>query len=390
MNYISFLSSLLTASLALQTHAELLFSEDFEHGLNQWELRGERAINIIEGDHAHGKVLKMDSEGTVYALIKGSDKWASVAITGEFLFPDDADNYLGFIYNQTENKYRNDFGSVYIKGNDSYIRVNPFRDGNASRLLYEEYKTPLTGDSKIITGKWHQFKLEVRDHRCHLYVDDMSLPKITFLLYEKNAGKLGFQTRVVGYPVWLDNIKVNKIKDFTYQGRPIPDIAYDTTHIITNWEYAGPFNKPIRKIEETNVALQSASKIIDKKYQWKPIRTDARGTLVTARVTEYEGDRELAYFRTAIYSDQAKEVILHFSTTDELGLYVNGLFQGFIYRQSYGPGAGSDWNAWYDFNKNEAHEGTKVAVRLKSGVNYIMLKVRNGQFACGGFFMAIE
>ena len=50
---------------------------------------------------------------------------------------------------------------MYVKGNGSYIRVNPWRDGNVSRLLYEEYKTNLEEDQAIKIGEWHTFKMEV-------------------------------------------------------------------------------------------------------------------------------------------------------------------------------------------------------------------------------------
>lgn len=56
------------------------------------------------------------------------DSGAGVRVEGEVLFPESGHSYLGLIYNYGEAKGRIDFGSIYIKGNDSYIRVNPHRD----------------------------------------------------------------------------------------------------------------------------------------------------------------------------------------------------------------------------------------------------------------------
>jgi len=387
----SFLPALLFSISGCSSIAQEVFKEDFESGLsNRWKLRGARAISIVDGDADHGKVLHLKSEGLVYALIKDGEKWGPIAMSGEFQFPDNSDNYLGFIYNQTEQNGRIDFGSIYIKGNDSYIRVNPFRDGNASRLLYEEYRTPLKDQSKIVTGKWHKFKMEVNGSECHLYVDDMTLPKITFSHYEGNAGTIGFQTRVAGYPVMIDNIQVTKISDLSYQGKPIPDIGYERKNLVTSWEYLGPFERSVIPLEETDIGMKSTVSINGESVSWKTIDTDARGALITARITEYDAGRDIAYFRTKIDLDSDKELTLHISSTEELGLYVNGLFQGFIYRQGYGNKTALDWNAWYDFQTNKEHEGKRVAVSLKKGTNYIMFKSRNGQFASGGFFMGID
>ena len=99
--------------------------------------------------------------------------------------------------------------------------------------------------------------------------------------------------------------------------------------------------------------------------------------------------RPVAYFRTTVHSKTQREAVLHISTTDELALFVNDRFRGFVYRDGYISGD-NDWNAWYDFWKNPKHEGRKVGIALRQGANRIVLRVRNGEFASGGFFARLE
>ena len=121
-----------------------------------------------------------------------------------------------------------------------------------------------------------------------------------------------------------------------------------------------------------------------------PFETDARGGVITGRITEYEGDRPVAYFRTTIESNTDREVTLHVTTVDELAFWVNNRFEGFQYRDGYISLPENDWNAWFDFWKNPDHAGDRSTFNLKKGLNEILVRVRNGQFASGGFFMRIE
>ena len=156
--------------------------------------------------------------------------------------------------------------------------MNPWRDANASRLLYEEYKTPLKDSEAIRINSWHRFKVEVMGTVCHFYVNDMNTPKIVFDLLELTSGMIGFKPRIVGTEVWIDNIKVSSIDKLSYHGEKIPAIAYQPEMLLTNWQVLGPFSKPNESIEHlTTVA------------NWKPFNTDARGAVITARITEYRG-----------------------------------------------------------------------------------------------------
>ncbi|MFC1483973.1 hypothetical protein ACFL4U_02855 [Candidatus Neomarinimicrobiota bacterium] len=370
--------------------AQLRFTEDFEDDLSRWELIGDQAIAIRESDDPeHGQILVLQPDGLVYALVKDSDQWGAIRVEGEILFPRDEHNYFGLMYNYVKTRSRYDFGSIYIKGNGSYIRANPHRDGNVSRLMYEEYRTRLTGDQAIQINRWHTFKAEIMGSVCHFYVGDMSKPKLTFSLYEGSSGLVGFKPRVAGGDVWVDNIRITSIEKLSYSGPDIPTIDYEPDSLITAWEVIGPFAKPVPEIERARDPFTQI-RIGRTRNAWKPFRVDARGAVITAKVTEYMGDRTVAYFRTVLQADVDQVVILHVTTLDELALWVNGRFYGFIYRDGYVSGDQNDWNAWYDFWQNPEHAGRRVPVELKAGENQIVFRVRNGQYASGGFFARIE
>ena len=370
--------------------AQLRLTEDFENDLSRWDLVGDQSIAIQKsGDPEHGQVLVLQPDGHVFALVKESDHWGAIRVEGEILFPQNEHNYFGLIYNYTKTRSRTDFGSLYIKGNGSYIRANPHRDGNVSRLMYEEYKTRLTGHQAILIDRWHNFKAEIMGTVCHLYVDDMSTPKLTFSLYEGSSGLVGFKPRVVGGAVWLDNIRITSIEKLSYIGPNKPTIDYDPDSLITDWEVVGPFAKPIPEIERNGKPIPEIH-IDRERYTWMPFLTDPRGAVITGKVTEYIGDRTVAYFRTIVHASVEKKVTFHVTTIDELALWVNGNFYGYIYRDGYVSGDQNDWNAWYDFWKNPEHEGRRIQIDLMKGENQILLRTRNGQYASGGFFARLE
>ena len=122
---------------------------------------------------------------------------------------------------------------------------------------------------------------------------------------------------------------------------------------------------------------------------WENFKTDPRGALITGRITEYQGENTVAYFRTLLVAEKDKTVTLHFTTTDELALYLNGKDAGRVYRDGY-ISKDNDWNAWYDFWKNPQHRGRQKKISLKKGNNQLVVRVRNGQFASGGFFVYME
>lgn len=345
----------------------IAFTDNFEHGLSGWEIYGDDSARIVEsGDSAHGRVLVLHPVGDAYALVKGTSAVRGLRLEGDVLFPTETDNYLGVVYNFRRTGRRTDFGLIYIKGNDSYLSVNPHRDFNVGRTLYPEYQTPLKDAAAIHTNKWQHFKVEVIGSTCHFYVGDMTTPQLTFDDLELTQGSIGLQSRSVGGDVWVDNVKVTTIAHPSYEGRR-PGLTYEPHSLLTAWEVSGPF-------PETQDGLARHSG----EGKWRPYPTDTRGAVITAKTVDYHGPRTVAYFRSQVHSDTEREAFLEFSTVDELGMWLNGRFWWFVPRTNA---------MWYDFATNPKHQGQRIPVTLHTGDNEIVLRVRGGIYASGGFMV---
>jgi len=359
-----------------------VFREDFETGMDRWDVSDPNAIAPIDsGDPKHGKVLRMaPSDARLHALIRGSNAWGRYRIEGDVLFPENVHNYLGFIYNFRESEQRVDTGSIYIKGNGSYIRVNPRRDWNPSRAIYEEFKTPLRGDDAIRIGQWQRFAAEVVGRSCHFYVGDMETPKVTFDFFEYDSGQAGFKPRVVGGPVWIDNVLVVSVPDLSYQGpRQPPGIDYRTQDLITEWDVLGPVSRNIEELEKAPSHGTETYAVEGEEHRWRNFDTDPRGAVLTGRVVEFVGSRTVAYFATSI-DVEGSSARLQFSTIDDLAIWVNGVFSGYLARDRF---------AWFDFGRNPEHPQTNGSFLLPHGSNNVVIRVRGGQYATGGFYARV-
>lgn len=361
-----------------------IFFDDFENGTDKWMFSDATRFKIINADDKeHGNVLNMIPGGEfVHALVKNSEGWNNYRVEADFLFPTNNHNYMALIYHYNQLGKRTDLGSIYVKGNGSYIRVNPRRDYNAQRTLYEEYKTPLTGEDSITIGKWHRMKAEVIDNVCHFYVGDMSTPKVTFDLFDYTSGSVGFKPRVIGDNVWIDNVAIESITEFSYKGEPKPEnIVYKPEELITDWKMIGAFYGTQREIEKDGYISNKAYYEHDKKYVWEEFETDKRGCIVSCEITDFTGGKNIAYFHTIIRSEKEQTINLHISSNEALAYWLNGEFLGYDYPLRY---------AWFDFWENPEHAGQSGPINLKEGENSLLIRVRGGKYAGGGFYARIE
>ncbi|MFQ5527875.1 MAG: hypothetical protein ACE5GX_16655 [Thermoanaerobaculia bacterium] len=353
------------------------FATGFEEGLEDWDFESSEGFTVVEsGDPTHGKVLQMRPSGPrTHALFPGSDTWGSYRLEGDVLFPTNEHSYLGFIYNFVRSESgREDLGSIYIKGNGSYVRANPRRDWNPGRSLYEEFRTPLENGDAIVVGQWQHFALEVSGPEAHLYVGDVSTPKVTFDLYEGSEGLAGLKPRGVGGPVWVDNLSAVPLEQPSYRGPRLPrNLAYRPEQLVTEWEVLGPLTQADRMLEvaPTKVVLVEEA---GRSFRWRPFHTDARGAIITSRVVDFIGPATVAYFRTRITSDSP--VAFELSSADDTAVWVDDRFAGYGYAQRF---------AWYDFGWNREHYSND-RIRIPAGSHVVTIRVRGGRYAAGGFF----
>jgi hypothetical protein len=347
--------------------------DDFENGLAAWTAYGANgAVVRASNDPAHGNVLVLRSNGDVHVLARGSERWGSVRLEGDMRFVSDTDSYLGVVYNYSRRGERQDFGLVYVKSPEGYLQANPHRDYAVSRTIYPEFQVKL-GDAAPRRGEWQHFKVEVVGQTTHFYVGDMATPRMVFPLFEGATGAVGLQPRSVGSDVWVDNITITSIHALSYQP-PVGTLAsrYAPDSLLTDWEVAGP-------LPRTNDALaRSPARSAD---GWHRAVVDARGAVITGATVDFHGPNTVAYYRARVRSPDDADATLHVSTADDLALWVNGGFAWFIARQSA---------AWFDFWKTPEHEGRRIPVRLRTGENDLVLRVRGGSYATGGFFARIE
>lgn len=349
----------------------VLFADDFSRGLAGWDVHGEAAVRVRDsGDPARGPVLELTPNGDVLVLVRGSNAWSGVRVEGRMLFPTEIDNYLGLAYHARRRGARWDFGLIYVKGNDGYLQANPHRDFNVSRTLYPEFRVPLTGDAAVDTGRWQTFAFEVSGPAVHVYVGPGTTPRMTFDAPDGAAGSVGLQPRSVGGPVWVDDIVVRAIDRLSYTGPALPDVATAPEGRLTSWRLAGPFERTDDAIARRPSSFRA----------WTSVVADSRGAVVTGRDVDYHGPRTVAYYRTVIRSERPRRATLAFGTVDDLAVWVNGRFEGFVPRQDA---------AWFDAHLNPAHPGRTVPLSLRAGDNDVVVRVRGGVYASGGFFARV-
>jgi hypothetical protein len=88
----------------------------------------------------------------------------------------------------------------------------------------------------------------------------------------------------------------------------------------------------------------------------------------------------VAYFRTRVSRPATGPAELQISTVDDLALRVNGRFAGFHSRGRA---------AWFDFFRTSSHSGQSILPDLAAGENEIVVRVRGGVCASGGFFARV-
>jgi len=364
---------LLSATSPASGEETTLFTDDFDGTLAQWELLQPDHITIVEEPGSSNRVvqLKPKTHHFVHALMRGTESAGHVRLEGRMLFPTDGDGYLGLIYNYQTHDGRADFGVIYFKSNGSYVRISPHYDGNPSWRLHEEMKVALDGPRRIEVGRWYSFRLDVAGQTATLYLDDFSKPLVSYSLFEQTSGQLGLEARPgKGEPVWVDQVRVTSLPD-NYVAPPASNYPQND-QLITRWEAAGPFvPSEAGNGKELPARLQQAD--------WHEFQPDARGMVRSGRMTEYLGDRYVAWFRHSFefQPGTGQTPMLHLSTANPISIWLNGQWVADVPPQDY---------TWPDFLSVDEHNGTEISLVTAAGQNTLLLRVDGNIFAAGGFY----
>lgn len=356
---------------------ENTIQEDFESGLSNWLVKSDQHVQIVKETGKNNHVLQltpMNKRGVkTDTLYKPSKHWKNFSMTGRFLFPDEGDGYLGFIYHHRQGKARTDYGVLYIKSNGSYVRASPHYDGNPSWRLHEEFRKDLLGPQKIVVGKWHQFKFIVVDGTASLFVDNMDEAVIDFNLFNNEFGAFGFEARPGrGEKVWVDDLHIQAANTSV----PAVNLEPFTHQSNLTWQVQGPFSESLND-------GQTAPKL--KEEDWRAIEPDERGLINTGRLTQSDsGKRTILYLRSQfqlLSKDKPKPSWIALSSANNLDVWFRGFFRGTV---------GGERFVWSDFLTNSIYPGARLSLLPREGQNEIIIKVYGDKFAAGGFFAALE
>lgn len=382
----------LTASLCVTGSVNALdspvFSDDFESGLERWDILDMRSLSplagaatiVDSGDAKRGKVLSLKA-GQGIALIKGSEAWTNYSFEGNVYFPDGNDSLMGLVYHLNElersglgdetHPPRIEFGSIYIKCGGSYVRINPHYDGTAGRALYDDYKTPLTGVAAVSVGRWQHFRYEVLGGKCHLYVGYQKEPHVTYHGFHLHSGRVGLRPRSVGSACWIDNVRIAPLAELSFKGNVRGRANTDPAQLLTDWTSLGPFSAPMPDIEAGTTSVA-----------WQPFSVDPRGCIVSGRICDFQAPgRKIAYFRTDVNSDKGDKALLRFSSRSPLEVFLNGESVGTVKPVAH---------IWPDFWKVKRHVSSDLPLELKPGENNLIVRVHGGTYPGCGFYARLE
>lgn len=384
--------ALVTASLCLSgsvsAQVQPLLSDDFEAGLERWEILDMRSLaplaaagTIVDsGDTKRGKVLSLTA-GQGIALIKGSEGWTNYSFEGNVYFPDGKASLMGLVYNLNAlerpglvgKKWsrRIEFGSIYIKCGGSYVRVNPHYDGTAGRALYDDFKTPLKGAAAVGLRQWQHFRYEVVGGHCHLYVGNEKKPQVTYHGFHLHAGRVGLRPRSAGSVCWVDKVRIAPLKELSFKGEVRGRADIDPSQLLTNWQVLGPFLTPASEIETGQTTMV-----------WQPFSVDPRACVVSGRICDFQAPgRKIAYFKTHVTSAKGGKALLRFSSRSSLEVFLNGASVGTVKSVAH---------IWPDFWKTRRHAPTDLSLDLKPGENALIVRVEGGTYPGCGFYARLE
>ena len=370
--------------------AELLVSDDFEGGLERWRLEPPAQFETLAEPGTSNHVLQLTPKRQEFAqvILEGSDDYRDIRVEGRFLFPTDGDGFLGFLYNHRQTEERMDVGCLYVKSNGSYVRVSPHYDVNPSWRLHPEMQSDLEGEREIRTGVWYEFRLDISGAQAAPYLEDLTLPVVTYDMFSNESGAIGLEARPGGgEPVWVDDIRVSKL------GRglviptgdvKIPQPAEGVVRLL-DWEILGPFEADGAEAGDGGgIAVDSLDPPDLPTEGWRSVEPDARGMVLTGRFTQYRsGDHEILFLRATFEVAEDSEVKpswFAIAAANRIDIWLNGYYRGTVAPERF---------VWLDYLVSSENPGARLPISPQTGANELVLRVHGRRFAGGGFYAAL-
>jgi hypothetical protein len=148
---------------------------------------------------------------------------------------------------------------------------------------------------------------------------------------------------------------------------------------VTDWKVLGSLTRAHLDLERRPDPGSAGVVEGSTRHDWQPAPVDARGAVVTGRVVDFLGPRTVAYFLATVEVPAGAQRRLVLSSMDDTALWHNGEFLGY---------AGRDVFAWHDVGLNPEHT-PEDWLDLEPGLHRVLLRVRGGVYASGGFFARV-
>lgn len=197
-------------------------------------------------------------------------------------------------------------------------------DGMSIWDLTDEYQA---GATLHIPG-WNHVKLVVSGNQMKAYVNDMSRPAMIVPQLESGIkdGGISFS----GGQITIANLVIRP--DAVESLSPAPGYisTYNDTRYLRHWQVTPAMDFPYGKEIVSELPYMGGTRakttLPDSTTRWTMITAEHRGIVNLTRLFGHveNNTRRLAWLKTTIESDRAKEVVLDLGFSDEIWLFING------------------------------------------------------------------
>ena len=239
-----------------------------------------------------------------------------LAVTGERSYP-------GVTFRAQSN---DDYERIYIRPHLSKTFQNvvqyegTFNGLDSWQLYYGQGKT---ASAIIPANQWFHVKIEVKDTRARLFINDPENPVLTIteLAHGLSKGTVGVWGPADG-SAYFSNFSCRNDNTLQFPDEILPD---NPTGIITDWEISQPDKLTAVDMENTPEA-QGIENI-----QWEKVQSLPSGLVDISRYYGRTGQApDIIWAKTELFSDKEQTKQLAFGYSDYISIFLNGklLFMG--------------------------------------------------------------